>query len=137
MRTVFIALLALTLIVVGGVSPLLFPRVSKITEATFHRIEDGMALAEVEALLGGPAGDYTTGPTVTELVLRTGYHPIWASAAMPEWRGDDGVIAVGVDKVGRVTGAEWTNAERVNLGPIERLQWRFDRWWARVFESWP
>ena len=36
-----------------------------INPASLEKIENGMTLADVEAILGVPSGDYTTGPTTS------------------------------------------------------------------------
>ena len=36
-----------------------------INLASLEKIENGMTLADVEAILGVPSGDYTTGPTTS------------------------------------------------------------------------
>jgi hypothetical protein len=42
--------------------PLMLPYRSPVTRAAHERIEEGMTQAEVEAILGGPPGDYRTRP---------------------------------------------------------------------------
>jgi hypothetical protein len=49
-------------VVVGAFA--LWPGQSKITRESFDRIQKGMSRAEVEAILGGPPGDYRTVCTV-------------------------------------------------------------------------
>ena len=48
-------------VAVALVAWLLWPRGAAITRENAAKIQPGMARAEVEALLGGPAGDYTAG----------------------------------------------------------------------------
>ena len=47
-------------VVVAAAAVVLWPRPDRITQENCDRIEKGMSQAEVEAILGGPPGDYTT-----------------------------------------------------------------------------
>jgi hypothetical protein len=69
-------LLALALLAVVGVAVLVVRvlRPVHFTEEMANRIPPGMTEAEVVAILGRPAGDYTTGE--------------WHFAAMDDWRTD-------------------------------------------------
>jgi hypothetical protein len=62
-RTRRLLLLALTAATAAGLLAAwwLWPRTA-ITPENFERVQIGMTLAEVEAILGGPARDETTGP---------------------------------------------------------------------------
>jgi hypothetical protein len=48
---------------------LFWPRTA-ITEENAAKVQVGMTLAEVEAVLGGPARDESTGPLTTDIALR-------------------------------------------------------------------
>jgi hypothetical protein len=129
MRKVVVALFAVALILFGAAFPALFPGPSKVIKAAFGKIEEGMSQAEVEALLGGPPGDYTTGPT---FVLSSSYS-MGEPGTILIWHDDDGLLAVGVDESRVVRWKEFSEGARWNLGPVEQLQWRFERWRERVF----
>lgn len=66
-----------------------------------HRIEVGMSQAEVEAVLGGPPGDYCT-------TVKVFFQVACDMSAWPEdcrrarWTSDDGGVDVGFDESGKV-----------------------------------
>src|SRR6516162_3801725 len=66
-----------------------------INLASLEKIENDMTLADVEAILGVPAGDYTSGPT-------SSHCDGWYGPGDKEWAGDDGVISVWLDAQGRI-----------------------------------
>jgi hypothetical protein len=65
--------LPVALVALGVWGWMLLPRTA-ITPENAAKIKEGMTLAEVEAILGGPARDETTGPTVDteDLVIPPG-----------------------------------------------------------------
>jgi hypothetical protein len=52
-----------------------------------------------------------------------------------EWEGDEGIFRVSIDRTGHVGSKDFTEKLRVDVGVVELLQWRFERWWNRVFGS--
>jgi hypothetical protein len=87
--------------------------------AAHDRIRVGMTGAEVEALLGGPPGDYTTGPC---MVTAMG---LWAEGATyRDWVSDEGSITVAFDPDGRVVGKVFNQVSRMDRGwgPLEQLR---------------
>jgi hypothetical protein len=63
---------------------------------TFSKLRDGMSEKEVEAILGGPAGDYTTGPNIAFVGTRGGLGPRhWVTKK--QWKTDKFIIAVYFD----------------------------------------
>jgi hypothetical protein len=83
---------------------------------SFEKINKGMTLAEVEAILGGPPGDYTTRPTISECDV--GWGP-----GEKEWVSDEGAISVWFDPEGRILGASFSPVFlRTDLTWLERLQ---------------
>jgi hypothetical protein len=54
------AVLGISLVVGGGIIITVLSHELHIDRATFNRIEVGLRKAEVDAILGGPSGDYTT-----------------------------------------------------------------------------
>jgi hypothetical protein len=69
-----------------------------------------MSRAEVQKLLGGPAGDYGHGRTIydaTAIVVPAGQPPVaeYSLEATEEWRGDHMLIAVKFDQTGKVVQA--------------------------------
>jgi hypothetical protein len=59
-RLLLVGLGALALLGCGLIVWLTYPR-HRLNQASYERIEVGMTLEEVEAILGGPAADYTGG----------------------------------------------------------------------------
>jgi hypothetical protein len=129
--------LVAVLLIFGGMTPLLAPRPSPVTKAAFERIETGMTKAEVENILGGPLGDYTTRPRSTarsSAVTCIG----WAARDAEEWDGDEVTIWVvfeSMDNTGEsvVAFKDFREVEPMEVGMVETLLWRFDRWRAGVF----
>ena len=77
-----------------------------LSDETVSRLKHGMSLAEVEALLGGPPGDYTfvytngTGFYSRGAPGVTANQPVvWISK---EWRKDDRMMIIWFDSAGRV-----------------------------------
>jgi hypothetical protein len=64
-RTLLVVLAALAVVVAVG-TVLLWPRAERVTLENHTSIRSGMTLPEVEAILGGPPGDYRTSPTQFE-----------------------------------------------------------------------
>jgi hypothetical protein len=94
----------------------------------FERIKQGMSQAEVEAILGGPPGDFRT--------ENVGYPPnvtCWeyGGARWGCWAGDQGIIAVGLDQHGEVARRGFGDADGF---PPRSLAERVRDWLRRV---WP
>ncbi len=83
------------------------PRSDRITFDNFSRIQEGMSRAEVEAILGGPPGDYRTVQTVYEsdhswvdvdtiAGYASGHLPLETIGAKvrARWVGNDGYIII-------------------------------------------
>jgi hypothetical protein len=94
-RRLLIALACLVLVLVCA-AWLLWPQRAAITRANGARIENGMTLAQVEAILGGPPRDESTG--VLDPDLKMGGGDIVAR----EWRSDEVIIHVIFDRDGLV-----------------------------------
>jgi hypothetical protein len=80
-----------------GPRALLAPTLHNLTPESFERVQEGMTLAEVEATLGGPPGDYTGGGMVPLILLSN--TQAWADSRM--WVGDELAIDVSLDDRGR------------------------------------
>jgi outer membrane protein assembly factor BamE (lipoprotein component of BamABCDE complex) len=81
-----------------------FPRPG-ISRQNAERIRAGMSCKEVEAILGGPAGDYRTGPTAP--VGGNVPSPYWlieSEEDYPSWKSDSGTVWVRFDAAGLVEG---------------------------------
>jgi hypothetical protein len=96
-----------------------WPRTA-ITRENAERIREGMTLAEVEAILGGPARDEAG----RRMFARVEYdRPLPASVSACEWIGKQDAVCVGFDADDRVV---YVVAGRVTPPP-ERERGAFDR----------
>jgi hypothetical protein len=94
-----------------------------ISRQNAERIRCGMSRSEVEAILGGPSGDYRTAGTAY-LPATT---PLgWDEADFPDsvWKNDSGAVWVLVDSAGRVEGYRdlpnavfYCETRRVHINP--------------------
>lgn len=131
------------MILLGGYA-LLWWTAPPISRANFLRIEDGMTLAEVEGLLGGPPGDYSTGdlepeaPTAEEaarfgseaearlsaraLLRRYRGAADGSDGHEPGWVGDRALIVVRLDEAGRVAGRDFASVRPVAEPPLAKLR---------------
>jgi hypothetical protein len=115
----------------------LWPRKDRITRENFDRIQNGMSLAEVEAILG-PPGDHRTRPTTYEphflepprLADRVASQP---AVDIKKWQGDAGDVEV-VFSNGKRSAAFYAT-DPVNQGPLDNLLWRAKRLWRRLFRE--
>jgi hypothetical protein len=101
----WLGLVAVTVAVgsVGLVLLLLFARGERSTWDAYLAIRDGMTEPEVEALLGGPAGDQSTYPGDFCIAMTAEEHEAFRSKLVTkEWVNDDALILVGFDQEGRV-----------------------------------
>jgi hypothetical protein len=100
-----------------------------ITRANADRIHPGMTLADVEAILGGPARDETTGAVAVD---RPG--PLVFTAPMGRmiysWQSDEVTIGVQVDNDDRVIERTSVHVHRVWTGPLDMLY--MVRRWLRL-----
>jgi hypothetical protein len=125
-----VGLVAVALLLTGALF-LLFPRSSRVTKAAFDQIEVGMSRPEVEAILGGPPGDYTTMPVQPDLRSPGGL------VECLYWEGDEGTIEVTVDADGAISWKGFCEARPEKVGLFGLLWWRFQRWRDRVFGAGP
>jgi hypothetical protein len=123
-----VVIASIVLVLLGVLLPLMLPYRSPVTRAAYERIEDGMTQAEVEAILGGPPGDYRTRPGISmDPLVRSpsGLNEQW-------WRGDEGEIIVGFD-AGTVRSVSFYETEPLACGPFALAWWRLkrivERWW--------
>lgn len=137
MRKTLLASLAVTLLLVGFLLSLLLPRHCPVNWVACKRIEVGMTQAEVEAILGGPPGDYRTrqgkarmGVGAIEMYTGRAVGPYWKSHRKEWWLGDEGDIKVGydLDPIGKevVVFADFWKSDTYEPGLIERIQWRIE-----------
>lgn len=107
----------LVLFVVGCLGLVLTPRVD-LSNANRDRIEVGMTETEVEAILGGPPGDYSTRDLFVMGVETDGGSLSMTRDRIEHWCADEGFLSVGFDSNGRLT---WTRFDPavVLLTPVE------------------
>jgi hypothetical protein len=106
----------LSLLVLGGLTAgcLRLPQVT-VTAQTVARITRGMTLQEVEAILGGPAGDYTDGTSIVD------YQHKWENTPWT-WRTWDGAALVYFDKAGHVVEAAYLSVYSTEPSWVDRLR---------------
>jgi hypothetical protein len=78
--------------VIGQVIPR--PRRPQVSREQFEKIKEGMSREEVEAIIGGPPGDYTTGQYYVVAITPT-------YVGGESWVGDGGLIRVWFDETGQ------------------------------------
>ena len=152
MRKLLVALVGLAVVVAAGVV-MLWPWEDRVTRYNYDRIQIGMSLADVEAILGSP-GDYRTGLGETGILVGQGSTeamvwtidpatdlvpklPNWS--AIPDdqrlwadWLSDSFVIDIAVDESGSVVEKiGWPR--RTTKGRLDNLLWRAKRQWLRWF----
>jgi hypothetical protein len=122
--------------VAAAAAALLFtqPSASKITKESLDRIEVGMTAEQVERVLGGPAGDYRTGPTLAYYVPWLKISPgAGEIARWVEWQADAGTIVVGYDANGKASQKEFQKVTQAEQSFLGHLVWRANRQWRRWF----
>jgi hypothetical protein len=87
------------------------------SEVDCNKIVAGMTLREVEQVLGGPAGDYTTYPCGPTKLLLEGGIPMRPKYV---WRGNGGEITV------------WFQSDRVHDAMYSRMVPLPSSWWESV-----
>src|SRR5947209_8126107 len=96
-----LALVAVALLIgASGVTWTVFWPRPHIAAERYELIQQGMTLAEVSALLGGPPGDYRTedvGPR----------YPFSYPPGCPLWQGNEGAIVLKMGDDGRVASASY------------------------------
>jgi hypothetical protein len=109
----WLGIFLLALFVIGGFTAYCLYDPSPIRYANFEQIQNGMTRADVEVLLGCPAGDYSTGPVEFEFGFGDGQSFHLEQTCLPElgdmqggtwvqWFGDRGSINVSFDDDGKV-----------------------------------
>jgi outer membrane protein assembly factor BamE (lipoprotein component of BamABCDE complex) len=110
----FVGLAALGLLAV--VACALLPSGPGVTKANFYRIEDGMSLAQVEALLGPP--DYNSPSGRNWELLYNGKTHVGHTRRV--WGGDDGGARIDFDEEGRVFSKTWVDNPESFLDRLRR-----------------
>jgi SmpA / OmlA family len=109
----------------GGALPLCYYLILPKVQATrdnYEKIRRGMNEQEVEAILGGPPGDYTTGPWRVEL------REAWDKGHTRRlWISDSGRIAVFFDQQGLARSAAFVELHVDELPIIERILYKIKK----------
>jgi hypothetical protein len=86
---------------------------------SFDRVLIGMSEQEVEDLMGGPEGDYTSGP---HIVIPEGSHSMMLGGGrLKEWVSDEGGILVEFDSSGKVASTAFSIVGLFRRSWIERV----------------
>jgi hypothetical protein len=102
-----------------------------ITWEYYRGVKLGMSQAEVEAVLGGPPGDFRTERVFYTDYFEVGFSPQDVVARRESWYGNDGQISLGFDEQGRVLRRGFADPIR---SPPPTLAERLRPWLRRV---WP
>jgi hypothetical protein len=125
MRRLLIGVLAAALLLGGLLLALLRPLHCPVSRAACEQVKEGMTQAEVEAILGVPAGDYRTRPTEhTYILVLDGESTHMGVGTHAAWIGDEGDLSVWVVG-GVVREARWMERSPVP-GLFELLRWRLE-----------
>ena len=107
----------------------------RISIDSYNQIQEGMSQAEVEAILGGPPGDYSSRKWAGE--TRVGFPggilsigPLDNDRAK-NWSGEELTITLWFDPAGRVIGRS-ASPEVVHRAT---LKGRLYRWWLKAFRA--
>jgi hypothetical protein len=134
-RRKLLGVLAGLAVVIAAGLIVLRPWGDRVTTANFSHIRPGMTRVKVDALLGGPPGDYATVRTVSanqpyEYVVNMAGG---STVSCSDWRDDSYLIRVTWDDGGAVSGVVWEPNKASGDGPLGNLRWRFERQWRRWF----
>jgi hypothetical protein len=111
--------LAAALLLLGALPPLAMPWRCPVNRAAYDRIEVGMTPAQVQAILGGPPGDYRTRLVMTN--LKSGGGLPWSV-----WQGDEGEVWVSFEG-GVVRYTAFREAVPSDADLADLVLWRLER----------
>src|SRR5262245_24893379 len=126
-RRVLLGLAALALL--GAAASVTIPllptrRSHNITEDGYEQIKEGMTLAEVEAIMGGPADNYTSGRYDRKIGIAGGaaYYPLDEEnpARDAQWIGEERWVGVVIYR-DRVLTKYWGEVYRVEITILDRI----------------
>jgi hypothetical protein len=132
----WLVLLLLAIVVAAsGAAALLFRQRSlDFKPEQSDRIRAGMTRAEVEALLGGPPGDYATGYTELRVLrARKGLGRGGPEDTYELWLGDSGAIWVFFDTSNTVSGRLYEGQVKIERGWLSAFFWQMGHYRRRVF----
>ena len=120
----WLAALAFALALLGASLPLALPWRCPVTRAASERIKEGMTLAQVEEILGGPPGDYRTRPPAPRGGILGVVVILGPLHRREEWHGDEGTVVVGFQDDDTVMYTNFKDAEPHSPGLVELVRWR-------------
>jgi hypothetical protein len=101
------------------------------TGLSFYCITKGMSPTLVSIIMGGPPGDYRSGPTRIPDDSRGGIGQFWAPANQchsERWDTDTGLLIVTFGDKEGATQKYFERRARVPQTFMENLHWRWERW---------
>jgi hypothetical protein len=138
-RRKLLVVLAGLAVVVAAVVVVLWPRANCVTLTNYSSIQQGMTFPEVEAILGGPPGDYRTSPTQFEFGDPSFRHRrslLPGTGAREEhWEGDTVALMVRFGDDGTVRCLCPIPTARRAGGRFDAICWRLKRQWHRWFRE--
>jgi hypothetical protein len=133
-RKLVVALAGLAAAFVLGLAFALLPAQypGPLPEDVLGRIQAGMSLPDIEKIVGFPAGDHRSGPTMEIFFTRHGVYwedeqewlPQYSDLPKYTWKTDSAIFEVVFLKSGKVATASFTEVTRQQAGPLELLAWR-------------
>lgn len=130
-RRVLLTLGLLALLFTGGVAVLwLTGPGHRISKEGWAGIKQGMSRANVETVIGTPAGDYRKQQTTTRSLKTTRDYWGTAGAHQLEWLADDGIIRVQFDANDTAIGAAYFPDPANQISFASKLRrWLGLPWW--------
>jgi hypothetical protein len=132
-KRLLVVLFALVALAVAGTVAVLWPR-PRVTKESYERIKLGMTRGEVEAVLGGPPGDYTNGPTRAgrlEPEEEIAHDVSWPGGSYEPWgewwEGDTADVMVRFSPSGLAVWKRCRQREREEQTTSEKILWRLRR----------
>jgi hypothetical protein len=105
---------------------------SQFTELRYRCIRQGMSSILVSIILGGPPGDYTSGPTLPA-ADGGGVDEQWlaksGSYRLEKWSTDTGLLIVQFGDNNDVTLKRFEPLQRLPQTFGDNLDWRWNRWY--------
>jgi hypothetical protein len=128
-------------VLVATAAWVMWPQRSRVTKENYARITAGMTRRDVETVLGGPPGDYRSGPT-ERASLPLDIEMLVENDALnvsdlfdDEWEGDTAAVMVHFRPDGRVGWKAHRINERAEQSATENFLWRVQRQWQKWFSK--
>jgi hypothetical protein len=107
---------------------------SPVTRENYDHFQEGVSIAEVEAVLG-PPGNYADGPIMGSAITEFSGESRAVNRNRPAWQwvSDTAIIEMYADEHGKVRRRAFTPMHRVPRSPLDNLLWRAKRQWRKWF----